>query len=121
MGGCSREVFEMPTRNRLMPTSFHSATRLPTGPPVPPPAPPSREGASGARGRRQSVHNWDELWEGPTLRELVEHVEHQFGQTPALAGVFTLGFGRDEPLTPGDVQAVCDHLGLPATDFGLDP
>lgn len=63
----------------------------------------------------------DELWEGPTLKELVERVEHQFGQTPALAGVFTLGFGRDEPLTPGDIQAVCDHLGLPAEDFGLDP
>ena len=86
---------------------------------MPPPAPavsPRPE-----RARREVAHNWDELWEGPTLRELVEHVEHQFGQTPALAGVFTLGFGRDEPLTPGDVQAVCDHLGLPATDFGLDP
>jgi len=63
----------------------------------------------------------DEFWDGPTLLELVQRVEHQFGQTPALAGVFMLGFGRDEPLTPGDIQAVCDHLGLPAEDFGLDP
>lgn len=63
----------------------------------------------------------DESWEGPTLRELVEKVEHQFGQTPALATLFTMGFARDEELTPGDIQAVCDHLGLPAEDFGLDP
>ena len=63
----------------------------------------------------------DELWDGPTMRELVERVEHQFGQTPGLASIFTLGFASDEPLTPGDIQAVCDHLGLPAEDFGLDP
>ena len=63
----------------------------------------------------------DESWEGPTLRELVERVEHQFGQAPALTTVFMMGFARDEALTPGDVQAVCDHLGLPAEDFGLDP
>lgn len=71
---------------------------------------PSASGASG-----------DSLWDGPTLRELVDNVEHQFGETPGLFGVFALGFGNDEPLTPGDVQAVCDHLGLPAEDFGIDP
>jgi hypothetical protein len=55
------------------------------------------------------------------LRELVERVEHQFGETPGLSSVFALGFGSDEWLTPGDIQAVCDHLGLPAEDFGVDP
>ena len=58
-------------------------------------------------------------WEGPTLAELAERVEHQFGDTPGLAGIFTLGFGRDEPLTPGDIHEVCEHLGLPAEDFGV--
>ena len=61
-----------------------------------------------------------EAWEGPTLSELADRVEHQFGQAPALAGIYTLGFGRDEPLTPCDVHLVCDLLGLPAEDFGVD-
>lgn len=59
-------------------------------------------------------------WQGPTLAELADRVEHQFGEAPALAGIYTLGFGRDEPLTPGDVHQVCDLLGLPAEDFGID-
>lgn len=59
-------------------------------------------------------------WEGPTLAELADRVEHQFGTAPGLAGIFTLGFGRDEPLTPSDVHEVCEHLGLPAEDFGVD-
>lgn len=58
-------------------------------------------------------------WEGPTLAELAERVEHQFGKAPGLSGIFTLGFGRDEPLTPGDIHRVCEHLGLPAEDFGV--
>lgn len=60
-----------------------------------------------------------EAWEGPTLHELANRVEHQFGDTPGLAGIYTLGFGRDELLTPGDIRSVCDHLGLPAEDFGI--
>lgn len=58
-------------------------------------------------------------WEGPTLAELAECVEHQFGETPGLPGIYTLGFGRDEPLTPDDVSRVCEQLGLPAEDFGV--
>ena len=102
----------MSRRYEPIPVSLRSVRQSVPGPPFPPPAPP---------GPASSRLEEDELWEGPTLKELVERVEHQFGQTPALAGVFTLGFGRDEPLTPGDIRAVCDHLGLPATDFGLDP
>lgn len=63
--------------------------------------------------------SWARGWEGPTLAELAERVEHQFGDTPGLAGIFTLGFGRDEPLTPSDIHQVCEHLGLPAEDFGV--
>lgn len=65
--------------------------------------------------------DWDDVdWDRPTLAELADRVEHQFGETPGLAGIFTLGFGRDEPLTPSDVHEVCEHLGLPAEDFGVD-
>ena len=69
----------------------------------------------------RSAHTDELPWDGPTVREMVERVEHQFGATPGLSGLFALGFGSDEWLTPGDVQAVCDHLGLPAADFGVDP
>jgi hypothetical protein len=75
-------------------------------------APPAAPRMSGAE-----EFPWDSL----TLRELVERVEHQFGTAPGLSSVFALGFGSDEWLTPGDIQAVCDHLGLPAEDFGVDP
>lgn len=68
----------------------------------------------------RSGGDWlDGDWQGPTLAELAERVEHQFGNAPGLAGIFTLGFGRDEPLTPSDVHEVCEHLGLPAEDFGV--
>ena len=70
-------------------------------------------GTSGAQAR------WN-AWDAPTLGELAERVEHQFGDLSALGGIHTLGFARDEPLTPSDVYLVCDLLGLPAEDFGLD-
>ena len=60
------------------------------------------------------------LWQGPTLRELADRVEHQFGQVSALADLDSFGFARDEPLTPCDVYMVCDQLGVPAADFGVD-
>ncbi len=59
-------------------------------------------------------------WDAPTLRELAERVQHQFGSLSSLSGLETLGLGRDEPLSPGDVHLVCDLLGVPAADFGLD-
>ena len=61
-----------------------------------------------------------ETWQAPTLRELADRVEHQFGQLPALSEIHALGFARDEPLAPCDIYLVCDLLGLPATDFGRD-
>ena len=103
----------MPTRFDLMQVNYYRITHQPGGSSSLPPV--------AWAGVRAPADDWDELWDGPTLRELVDRVEHQFGQTPGLASVFTLGFGSDEPLTPGDIQAVCDHLGLPAEDFGLDP
>ena len=60
------------------------------------------------------------VWDGPTLHELADRVEHQFGEAPALAGIYTLGFAQDEPLSPCDIHLVCDLLGLPAEDFGVD-
>ncbi len=88
-----------------MTVSFHSPIPLQQAPPPPP----------------RTIGVEDCPWDSLTLRELVERVEHQFGATPGLSGVFALGFGSDEWLTPGDIQAVCDHLGLPAEDFGVDP
>lgn len=96
----------MRAQPRTMTVSLHT----PVSPhQAPPPAPP------------RSAHAEDLPWDSLTLSDLVERVEHQFGATPGLSGVFALGFGSDEWLTPGDIQAVCDHLGLPAEDFGVDP
>jgi hypothetical protein len=95
----------MRTQNSTMTVGFHS----PMPPHQVPPTVPQRTVVEASP--------WDSL----TLRDLVERVEHQFGETPGLSSVFSLGLGSDEWLTPGDIQAVCDHLGLPAEDFGVDP
>ena len=81
----------------------------------------TQSGADGAfPGPSRLDATWDASWDAPTLRELADRVEHQFGSLPALAGLDSLGFARDEALTPGDVHQNCALLGLPAEDFGLD-
>jgi hypothetical protein len=75
------------------------------------PQPPASVDAAAAR--------WTD-WQPPTLPELAARLEHQFGKLSALAGVHSLGFASDEPLTPWDVREVCDLLGVPAADLGLD-
>lgn len=95
----------MRTQNHRMTVGFHN------------PMPPHQAPLKAPPRAIEEVSPWDSL----TLRELVARVEHQFGETPGLSSVFALGFGSDEWLTPGDIQAVCDHLGLPAEDFGVDP
>ena len=58
-------------------------------------------------------------WSRPTLREFVAQLEHEFGNGVDLSALFHTGLGRNERLTPGDVKALCDQLGLPADDFGV--
>lgn len=58
-------------------------------------------------------------WHGPTLREFVQQIEHEFGRQVDLSGLRLSGFAGDEPLDPSDIRSLCDFLGLPAEDFGV--
>ncbi len=75
----------------------------------------------GAHG--QSLLPWPppERWNRPTFGEFIERVQHEFGSAIDVAGLMLLGFGRDEPLEPSDIQVLCGQLGVPAEDFGVGP
>lgn len=75
------------------------------------------------RSHGQNLLPWlpSQRWNSPTFGEFLERVEHEFGATVDLAGVMLLGLGRDEHLDPGDIEALCGQLGVPAEDFGVGP
>lgn len=56
-------------------------------------------------------------WEGPTLAEFIERVEHEFGATPDFTPM--LAGDRSDPLAPADIRALCEEIGVPADDFGV--
>lgn len=58
-------------------------------------------------------------WHGPTLREFVQQIEHEFGRQVDLSGLRLSGFAGDEALDPSDIRSLCELLGLPAEDFGV--
>ena len=63
---------------------------------------------------------WPE-WNGPTVGEFLDRVQHEFGAAADLSGLLLLGLGRDEQLEPTDIEALCSQLGVPAEDFGVGP
>jgi hypothetical protein len=60
-------------------------------------------------------------WQGPTLKEFCDRVEHEFGASTAIMGLPIAPGGGDESLAPADVRLLCDQLGIPPEDFGVEP
>ena len=58
-------------------------------------------------------------WQGPTLAEFVERVEHEFGASTDVIGMLRGGGSGGDNLAPGDVRELCSLLGVPAEDFGV--
>ncbi len=58
-------------------------------------------------------------WQGPTLEEFVERVEHEFGASTDLIGILRDGVGRHDNLAPADIRELCALLGVPPEDFGV--
>jgi hypothetical protein len=58
-------------------------------------------------------------WHGPTLREFVRQIEHEFGRQVDLSGLCLSGLAGNEALEPADIRSLCELLGLPAEDFGV--
>ena len=60
-------------------------------------------------------------WQGPTLKEFCDRVEHEFGASTEIMGLPVVAGGSDESLGPSDVRLLCDQLGIPPEDFGVEP
>ena len=58
-------------------------------------------------------------WEGPTLDEFIERVEHEFGAASDLTGMLLAGAGPGTNLEPSDIRELCALLGVPPEDFGV--
>ncbi len=58
-------------------------------------------------------------WEGPTLQEFMDRVEHEFGASTDVIGMLRAGANADDSLAPADVRELCSLLGVPAEDFGV--
>lgn len=59
-------------------------------------------------------------WQGPTIREFIDRVEREFGAAPDLTGFLRDSDGH-QSLKPGEVRVLCDQIGVPAEDFGVEP
>ena len=64
---------------------------------------------------------WEQSWTGPTVGEFSRRIEHQFGVGSDLVGPFLAGLSGSERMGAEDVRAVCEQLGLPPEDFGVEP
>lgn len=60
-------------------------------------------------------------WQRPTFEEFLAQLEHEFGGRLDTSVLLMAGVGRNERLTPGDIEALCSQIGLPAEDFGVGP
>ena len=58
-------------------------------------------------------------WQGPTLDEFMERVEHEFGASTDAIGILRNGGSGGDSLAPADVRELCSLLGVPAEDFGV--
>jgi hypothetical protein len=58
-------------------------------------------------------------WHGPTLREFVRQIEHEFGRGVDISSLRHAGIGHDESLDPAEIRQLCELLGLPPEDFGV--
>lgn len=59
-------------------------------------------------------------WQGPTLKEFIERVEREFGAAPDLTGLLRAD-DRHQSLRPAEVRVLCEQIGVPAEDFGVEP
>lgn len=60
-------------------------------------------------------------WQRPTFAEFLAQLEHEFGGRLDTSVLLLAGVGRNERLTPADIEALCSQIGLPAEDFGVGP
>ena len=67
--------------------------------------------------RGHQLEPWDRL----TVGRFIDLTEHQFGSAADEAIQLLAGYRSSDRLTEADIRMLCDRLGLPAADFGVDP
>ncbi len=72
-------------------------------------------------GPRQTELTLGSRWAGPTVAEFAARVESEFGTPGDLTRLLREGMLPDESLEPDEVRELCDQLGVPAEDFGVEP
>jgi hypothetical protein len=74
-----------------------------------------------SRPRRGARRDGPGPWDRPTVAEFIQRVEHQFGFDADATGLLLDGYRGSDRLAEEDIRLLCDRLGLPATEFGVDP
>ena len=59
-------------------------------------------------------------WEAPTFGEFVRQLEHGFGDSLDLSSLPLTRADDDETLSPHSVKSLCEVLGVPPEDFGVE-
>jgi len=56
------------------------------------------------------------------LGEIITRLEDAYGTGDGRAkAAAAMGLSGSDELSPSDLRALCDQLGVPPVDFGLDP
>ena len=55
-----------------------------------------------------------------TFREFATRMENEFGVRASGSGLLATGFRASDKLEPYDIRCLCDQVGVPAEDFGVD-
>ena len=62
-----------------------------------------------------------ESWTRLTVDDFIRKAEHQFGTSGLEITRLLGGYRLTDRLASDDVRRLCESMGLPAADFGLDP
>lgn len=64
----------------------------------------------------QSATRWRRL----TFGEFASRLQREFGVATAASGLGSAGFRSRDRLEPSDIRWLCDQVGIPAEDFGIE-
>lgn len=62
-----------------------------------------------------------ESWTRLTVDDFIRRAEHQFGTSGREITRLLGGYRLTDRLASDDIRLLCESIGLPAEDFGLDP
>jgi hypothetical protein len=61
------------------------------------------------------------LWRPLTFGEFSSRMKREFGISSSVSGASLGGFQLRDQLGPSDIRWLCQQVGAPAEDFGVEP